>query len=195
MPRAGLSATHIVTEAAGIADTDGIEAVSLARLAGQLGVRVPSLYKHIDGLADLRTRLAVTGVRGLTEAVAAATVGRAGRDALLACCRAYRDYAHRHPGRYAAIQRPPDPHSPADQEYREHTDALLALVLTVLRGYDLDGDDAVHAARVLRSTLHGFVALEQLGGFGLPADLETSFDRAVDTIDAGLHAPRGKDTP
>ena len=38
----------------------------------------------------------------------------------------------------------------------------------------------------VRSALHGFVALEAAGGFELPVDLETSFDRLVATVAAGL---------
>jgi AcrR family transcriptional regulator len=188
MPRAGLTAPYIVAAAAGIADNEGLDALSLARLAGHLGIRVPSLYKHIEGLPDLRRRLATSAAKELTEAIKTATVGLAGKEALRACCRAYRDYAHRHPGSYAATQYPPAPGS--DGEYRKHTESLLAVVLAVLRAYEMEGDEAIHAARVIRSCVHGFVSLEQLGGFGLPADLETSFDRIVDTLDAGLRTRR-----
>ena len=38
------------------------------------------------------------------------------------------------------------------------------VVLAVLRGYGLEGDDAIHAARAVRSALHGFVALEAGAG-------------------------------
>ena len=59
-------------------------------------------------------------------------------------------------------------------------------MLAVLRAWEKHGDDAVHAVRTVRSALHGFVALEAAGGFGLPVDLEASFDRLVATIAAGL---------
>ena len=56
----------------------------------------------------------------------------------------------------------------------------------MLRGYGVEGDDALHATRYLRSTLHGFVALEAAGGFALDLDLNVSLDRLVAALDAGI---------
>ena len=64
--------------------------------------------------------------------------------------------------------------------------AVVGVVLAVLRGYDLDGDDAIHAARIIRSALHGFVALQSAGGFGIPLDLDQTFERLVTALDVGL---------
>ena len=83
--RPRLSPDRVVAEAAALADERGIQALSLAPLAERLGVRVPSLYKHVGGLDDLHRRLALAGLRDLADELGAATVGRSGRDALLAC--------------------------------------------------------------------------------------------------------------
>jgi hypothetical protein len=56
----------------------------------------------------------------------------------------------------------------------------------VLRGYGLDGDDLIDATRAVRSAVHGFVALEIAGGFGLPQDVDRSFDRLIEMLDKGL---------
>jgi len=58
VPRAGLTGAEVVASAAGLADEAGFASVTMGLLAGRLGVRPPSLYKHVDGLADLRHRLA-----------------------------------------------------------------------------------------------------------------------------------------
>jgi hypothetical protein len=60
------------------------------------------------------------------------------------------------------------------------------VLLAILRGYGLEGDDAIHAARAVRSALHGFVALEAGGGFGIPVELDESFDRMVAALARGL---------
>jgi hypothetical protein len=60
------------------------------------------------------------------------------------------------------------------------------VVLAVLRGYGLEGDDAIHATRVIRSALHGFVLLEAEGGFGLELSVDESFARMVAALDKGL---------
>src|SRR3954462_5524282 len=120
MPRAGLDTERVVDAASEIADAEGLDAVTLARVAGGLGVRAPSLYNHVDGRAGLLRALALRGVRELTAALRDAAVGRSGADALAATARAgpaplaararaCRAYAGAHPGLYAASGAAPAP--------------------------------------------------------------------------------------
>jgi AcrR family transcriptional regulator len=183
MPRAGLSTASVVAAAADIADADGLDALTLARLAATVGVRTPSLYNHVGSLDDVRRRVALVAVRELAETMRDAAVGRAGEDALIAVAAAYRAYARERPGRYAATQHAP---AAADDELTAAAGAAVEVLLAILRGYGLEGDDAIHAARGVRSALHGFVALEAGGGFGLPVDLDESFERMVATLARGL---------
>jgi AcrR family transcriptional regulator len=181
----GLDPDRVVAEAARLADAEGLPAVTLARVAGELGVRPPSLYNHIDGHAGLVRSVALLALRELTARLRDAAVGRAGPDALAATARAYRDYAIAHPGRYAATVTAP---APGDAEHLAAAGATVEVVLAVLRGWDLDGDAAIHAARTFRSAVHGFVVLEAAGGFGIPLDLDASFDRLIATLSTGLGA-------
>jgi len=182
MPRAGLDADGVVSAAASLADAEGLDRLTLARLAARLRVRAPSLYAHVDGLPDLRRRLADRGAGALAAALQAAAAGRAGGDALAAVADAYRAYALAHPGSYAVLQLAPEV---ADSDAARH---LVDVVVAVLRGYGLEGDDAIHAVRVIRAALHGFVLLETGAGFGLDLDLDESFARLVATLDKGLVA-------
>ena len=52
-PRMGLSVPAIVKTAIEIADTDGIETVSMERVAGELGFTKMSLYRHVSGKPEL----------------------------------------------------------------------------------------------------------------------------------------------
>ena len=197
MPRAGLSRPAVVTAAAELADEAGWERLTLAALAARLGVRLPSLYKHIDSLDGLRRDVAVLAVTQLGAVMSAAAIGRAGGEALRAVAAAYRDYGRRHPGRYAATVRAP---AADDAEHTAAAETVLRVVLAVLAGYGLTGDDAVDATRALRAALHGFVALEAGGGFGMPVDVDRSYTRLVDGFDATLHgwapaAPHPASTP
>ena len=56
----------------------------------------------------------------------------------------------------------------------------------VLAGYELTDDDAIDAIRFLRAALHGFVSLETGGGYGMPRDIERSFNRLVESITTAL---------
>jgi AcrR family transcriptional regulator len=183
MPRAGLSTAAVVAAAAVIADAEGLDRLTLARVAAAAGVRTPSLYNHVESLDDVRRRVALLALRDLADALRDAAVGRAGDDALAAMADAYRAYARRHPGRYAATQRAP---AEGDEEMRAAAKGAVDVVLAILRGYGLEGDDAIHAARAVRSALHGFVALEAGGGFGIPVDLDESYARMVRALARGL---------
>jgi AcrR family transcriptional regulator len=183
-----LDRAAVVSAAARLADRDGLEAVTLASLAADLGVRPPSLYNHVAGQDGLRRALALHGLREMTRRLERAAVGKAGDAALLGFAHAYRDFAGEHPGLYAATLRAPDP---ADPELDAAGDELLTIVLAVLDGYGFEGEDGLHAVRGLRSVLHGFVALEALGGFGLPLDRDESFARLLDMFLAGLHLRAG----
>ena len=183
MPRAGLTPERVVEEAAAVADAAGLDRLTLAAVAERCGVALPSLYKHVRGLDGLRRDLAVLAVRELAATVSQAAVGRAGSDALHAIADAYRAYATAHPGRYAASVRAP---TPGDAEHLAAADDALDVFLAVLAGYGITGPDAIDAIRALRAAMHGFVALEAAGAFGLPQSVDGSYHRLVDALDVAL---------
>jgi AcrR family transcriptional regulator len=157
-------------------DEVGLSRLTLAALAGRLGVRQPSLYKHVDGMDDLQRSLALRAKHDLANVLARAAVGRERGDAIDSISHAYRAWALEHPGRYAAAQRAPIP-SDSDDQTASH--AVVQILADVLAGYQLREDDAIDAIRALRSALHGFVTLELGGGFGLPVDVDRSFVQLV----------------
>jgi len=185
MPRMGLDKDAVIRAASVLADAEGLEALTLARLAQQLNVRTPSLYNHVSSLAALRRELQLAGLRETGRRLTRAAVGLAGRDAMVAVGMAYREFAGQHPGLYAASLRA----APADDtELVEAGNQIVGLVLAVLSAYGLKGDDALHATRGLRAIIHGFVSLEAAGAFGLALDLEESLRRLIVAFSDGLSA-------
>ncbi|MBO8155707.1 MAG: TetR/AcrR family transcriptional regulator [Bacillaceae bacterium] len=183
-PRKGLDLLKILEAAAEIADQQGLEQVTMASLAKRLGIRSPSLYNHVSNLKDLRSKLAAYSMKKLYHMMSKETVGRAGDDAVHAMGRAYIQFARNHPGLYEATLIAPD-HE--DQEAQEAGDDIVNLVKQVLEFYRLEGDQVLHAVRVLRSLLHGFASLEQKGGFGLPLDIDQTFEWLLNTFVSGIH--------
>ena len=184
MPRAGLAPASVTEAGAALADEVGFAQLSMGLLAERLGVKTPSLYKHVDGLADLSHRIAVLAAIELGDVLRDATQGRAGRDALVAAAQAMRRYVLEHPGRYAAgnaasVTGPDDPLVPA-------VTRMLGSLSAVLRGYDLDPAQEIHALRLLRSLLHGFATLEAEGSFQFDTDVDESFTWIVNFVDLGL---------
>ena len=181
MPSAGLNSSRVVEEAERIADEVGLPRLTLTLLAERLNVRQPSLYKHIDGMPGLQHSIAVRGKKELAEILGRAAVGRARRDAVVAIAHAYRRWALEHPGRYAAAQPAP---IPGDDDDEAASRAVVGVLVDVLAGYDLSGDDVIDAIRFVRAALHGFVTLEApaAGAFALPVDIDRSFDRLVQAV-------------
>jgi AcrR family transcriptional regulator len=167
--------------AADVADEVALERLTLAAVAQRLGVSGPALYKHVAGLDALQRDVAVLALGELTAALSAATVGRSGADALRGLAEAYRTYGGAHPGRLAASVRAP---GPGDAEHAAAGERALA----VLSGYGIREEDLVDALRIVRASLHGFAVLDVSGGFGLPRDVEATYARYVETLDAGLRS-------
>lgn len=186
MPRAGLAPAAVTKAGAILADEIGFDRLSMGLLAERLGVKTPSLYKHVDSLADLAHRIAVLAATELGDAIGDATQGRAGSDALAAAALALRTYVKEHPGRYAAANgaRP----TGADDALIPARDRLLASFAAVLRGYPIDPAQEIHALRMLRSMLHGFASLEVADGFQIDVDVVDSFDWMLTFVDHGLQA-------
>jgi AcrR family transcriptional regulator len=181
----GIDRTRIVEVAARLADINGLEHLTLAQVAAELGVRLPSLYNHIDGLPGLRRELALFGTRQLLQQLSRSVIGKSSDEAVLAFARAFRSYIREHPGCYAATVRAP---APNDLEQQQTSQAIIDVVVAVLEPYRLHPQAAIHAVRGLRSIVHGFATLEMTGGFEMPLDREESFQRLLRTYLAGLHA-------
>lgn len=183
--RPGLTREGVVNAAIELVNQNGVDQLSLAALAQTLNVRPPSLYNHINGLVGLRRDITLAGLQQLTLALQTAIMGRAGYDALVALCHAYRQFALDQPGLYALTLRATDPDDP---ELQAAGSAAVSVPLAVFRGYGLEGEAALHATRCLRSAMHGFVSLEMAGGFALALDLDESFDHLLQTLDCGYRS-------
>jgi AcrR family transcriptional regulator len=186
MPRARLTPASVTEAGAALVDEISFDQLSMGLLAERLGVKTPSLYKHVTSQADLAHRIAVLAMTEVADAIRDAIQGRAGGDALAAGAQAMRIYVREHPGRYAAgnaarATGPDDPLIAADAR-------VLASWAAMLRGYRLDPSEEIHAMRMLRSFLHGFATLEVAGGFQIDTAVDDSFTWIVDFIDRGLRA-------
>ena len=106
-------------------------------------------------------------------------MGFSGGEAIEAMATAYRDFAHKHPGLYTAFQRAADPEDAALQEAQSEVFEIVLRVVTPARS---ERDNAIHIVRLLRSLMHGFVSLEIGGGFGLPQDIDETFQRLIQVM-------------
>jgi AcrR family transcriptional regulator len=187
--RVGIDKDAVVRAAVKIADDHGWDALTLARVAKKLRIRSPSLYNHVGGLEGLRRELKLLALRDLNAALSRATIGKSRDDAVRGLAAAYRAFVKRHPGTYAATMVAAPKNDPAMEAAASN---IVETILSVLSGYGLDRREGIHAIRALRSTVHGFAALEIAGGFGIPLDVDKSFEWLVSALLAGLSAARSQ---
>jgi AcrR family transcriptional regulator len=167
-----LGRDDVVRAAADLVDREGWAALSLARVARELGRHATSMYAHLRGIDDLRAAIALLAVDELAGRVWTAALGKVGADALGAIAREYHAYATAHPGRTAALSGI-DPSDPAAAGPLARLHEPLA---ATFRSFGLDEDQAASAHRIFGATINGLVAT---GGTG-------ELDRAVALFVVGL---------
>ncbi|MEM7737988.1 MAG: WHG domain-containing protein [Deinococcota bacterium] len=181
--RPGLTKEKLVDAAINIINQNGVSSLSIASLAAKLNVKPPSLYNHMNSLKDLQRAIVLRGLKKFTQIGQEAAMGRAGYDALKAVATSYREFAKHQPGFYEITLQS---NEGQDAELVVAEKEALEIFIGILRGYNLEEEHALHAIRAIRSSIHGFVALEVKGGFGLPLDIEESFHYHLQILDYGI---------
>ena len=162
-------------------EEEGPEALTMRRLAGRVGLRAPSLYKHLPDKAALEAAIIATGLEeaaaafeqavegadGGTGGVAGAMAGN-GAGALPALATAYRRFALEHPHLYRLMNNGPLPREHLPPGLEERTAAPLLRVA---------GSQA--RARAVWAFAHGMVMLELDHRFPPDADLDAAWRAGV----------------
>jgi AcrR family transcriptional regulator len=173
----------LVQTARQIIETEGLDRLSLGRLAQALGVKAPSLYHHVQNKTDLllavNTLTLLDLVGAMQTAIAAASHDP--RDRLRAMANAYRAYAHAHPVAYSLLYSSTEPALYPDAQLSE----ALALPLQELMAALTGPEAALDALRGAWALLHGFVTLELSGQFRRGGSLEESWARSLEAYLAG----------
>src|SRR5262245_26275123 len=177
--KAGYSSADVLAAAVSHVNKRGWHQLSMGEVAGQLKIKTPSLYNHVDGVRGLRRMLALHALQLLNDALVRVTVGKSGDAAVRAMAQAHRAFLKAHPGLSEATVAAP---SKKDREWNAAADEVIGTCIAVLQGYGLKEQQALHALRGIRSAVHGFVTLELNGGFGLPLDVDKSFAWLVDAL-------------
>ncbi|MCH7969803.1 MAG: TetR/AcrR family transcriptional regulator [Chloroflexi bacterium] len=183
MPRKGVDRTRITAAAAEIADEHGLQAVTLQAIASILNVKSPSLYSHVENLDDVHRELALLGLSVLTERLTQASIGKSGLKLLRSVCLAQMTMALERPGLYAASVAA---NRPGDDELNQRWQGPVNIFTAVIDSYGISGDEASHAMRVLRTSVHGFALVNSIRGFRLGVDPDETFERLVGSLHRSL---------
>lgn len=182
--KAGLSSEDVIEAAVALANREGFDAVTLAALADDLGIRPPSLYNHVDGLDGLNRELMLRANRTLERLLAEETDGLHDDKALRGCARGYRRFALEYPGLFPCLSS--GRRLREDPELWAATVETLAPFVAATEECGHTGDDLWEYLRILRSALFGFLTIEVNRGFGYGLDPAESYDRLVDVLLSGL---------
>jgi len=170
--------TEIVTAGRELLETEGAEALTMRRVADRLGIKAPSLYKHLPDKAALEAAIITGGFEEAATAFEAATEGAA--DPLHALVRAFRNFAVDHPHLYRLMTERPLPRDRLPEGLEARTAApLLRLTGSPTR------------ARAAWAFIHGMIILELNDRF--PADGMT--EHAWESGIAAFAATTPADTP
>ena len=185
-PRTRLDKNAVLQAAVEILNAEGVQALTLSRLAETLHIQTPSLYNHVDGLTGLQQELAVLNARLLADRLGAASIGKSGEELFMDASQAFRAYVKEYPGLYMSTLRSSGTQQVQDPNLQREEERMMKVGVAIMASLGLQGEDAIHGLRAFRSMVHGFATLEVAGGFGLPQDCDESFRRLVSALVAGL---------
>ncbi|TVS11908.1 MAG: TetR/AcrR family transcriptional regulator [Gammaproteobacteria bacterium] len=185
---ARLSREAIIDRAYDLADSEGLQALKLTRIANDLGVSQPALYRHVAGIQDLRMAIALRARDIMAQELARSISGLTGKEAFRALAHTWRLGASSHP---ALLMLPAEVKIKGNKALEAAIDRIVDIISDTLRELDLGEAERVHAARSLRSALHGFMAVQNSSG--RPVEVfDDTFEQLITLLWVGLQAKRDR---
>ncbi len=156
---------EIVASARALLDAEGAGALSMRRIADTLGIRAPSLYKHVPGKAALEAAVISDGFAEMAGVFADAVATAPPGGELHALGRAYRAFAQDHTHLYRLMTS-----GALDRErLTPGVEQAAGAPLVAAVGGDPD------RARAAWAFAHGMAILEADGRFPPGADLDAAW--------------------
>jgi AcrR family transcriptional regulator len=180
---AQMDANRIVYYAREVIEAEGVDNLSLNKLATLLGVKAPSLYRHFASKNDLLRAVNLHTGGQLVEAILAAveTAADDPQARVRAMAHAYRAFVHAHPQTYSLMFGSLAPELRPDAALLEGLAIPLQKLMAAISGEA----DSLAALRGMMALVHGFAILELNGQFQRGGDLGEAFSRVVDAYIAG----------
>ncbi|ARV59881.1 TetR family transcriptional regulator [Nostocales cyanobacterium HT-58-2] len=177
------SYSKIIRTAQHLLETQGLENLSMQMVASSLGIRAPSLYKHVENKSQLVKAVLEAMLVELGEALANAAQTHNLEDDLRAMMIAYRAFAHEHSTLYPLL------YSRLSSEMQPDTKVSATAVAPLLETIEqwVDREQSLSAARIVVAFTHGFVHMELAGVFRLGGNVEEAFELGIESLIEVLH--------
>ena len=182
----------ILAAARELLEDEGLDAVTMAAVADRVGVRAPSLYKHLRdrpswSAASSPPRRASSRASWRPRSPRRPTTRPRGVRAIAS---AYRAFARRSPRAAALLFADLGPELPIPQAELARSARPVLEAAAALAGEDR----ALPAARSLTAFVHGFTSMESAGAFRLGGTVEEAYTLGIDALIRGL-APAASPDP
>jgi AcrR family transcriptional regulator len=177
----------LLNAAEAVLDREGSGGITIRAVAREAAVAPMSVYNRFDHKDGLLTALATRTLDELAEAIQTPEDSDAG-ERFRQACRAYRDFALRHPARYALIFDSGTPLSDQTSAVAERGRAVFGVLADLIRGLTAQAStppDPTEAAQSVWGAIHGAVSIEQVG-IGQTEDATASFENLLTLLITGL---------
>ncbi|MBW4689860.1 MAG: WHG domain-containing protein [Komarekiella atlantica HA4396-MV6] len=176
-----LTQQDVINAAIACLDKEGEAALGVNRVARELGIKPPAIYKHLDGNAALQRAVAITIWRQYIEWSRQQTNGLDNPQALLrAGGRATRNFALLHPNRYRVMtQFQLNPKDPVTSVLIQE---VFGFLKRVLQSYNLSETKLIDAMRMVNAAITGFISIEQAGLMTLERSTDDSYEVMMDAL-------------
>lgn len=172
----------IVAAGRRLLERDGLEALTMQGVAAAVGIRPPSLYKHVHDRGELVRLIGTHVAIELAETMEAAATTGDPRTDLRAVAGALREFVHRQPAAYSLLTaRMPEAWRP-DAEANARASLPIVRIAAALTGEE----HALDGARTLVAWANGFLAMELAGAFRLGGDVDRAWAFGVEHLLAAL---------
>jgi AcrR family transcriptional regulator len=187
-----LTPQDIVNAAIACLDQEGESALGVNRVAKELGIKPPAIYKHLDGNSGLRRAVALEIWRNyLTDCQSQTTVITEPHTLLRIGAQATRSFAQRYPARYTVMMQ--YQMRPTDPKEAEIIQNALHFFQRSLQLYELSDDTLIDVMRMVNAAIYGFISREQSELMTLNRSTDQSYEVMLDALLVAIDHIRQRD--
>lgn len=167
----------IIQSACEILESNGVENLSLNKVAAEFGIRAPSLYRYVASKTDLLKAVIERTFRNQFEAYESAlkNTNADPEEQLLALFHAHREFAHANPNAYILAYTTTTPELRSDPAELEQQAMVIQKIMAEISGQE----QSLSALRGALALVHGYVMLELKEQLQRGGDLRMAFDESI----------------
>lgn len=189
--RARTSLPEIVAAGRAQLESGGLDALTMQAVAERVGVRAPSLYKHVRDRAALLAAIADSALGELAAIMAPLALDPDPATGMRSAATAFRAFAHTHPRTYEILFA----NLPEGARGSPERNAAAAAPVLSLAERMVGPASALQAARLVTAFAHGFTSMELAGAFRLGGDVDAAYRYGVDVLVESMarHSAKARD--